>query len=149
MSFSINKQIKAAHQEHRDRMGYLKTYMSLYAALLRQLQKAKVNIVHVSLGWKTLNLSIAGDYEMLLRTMRVFRSRGMDAYKRPQEGEASYHAYWTAKYDEDSEDWDKSCSYENEEDMRVFLNFTSTQCERIQVGTKLEEVPVYEVRCKD
>lgn len=146
MSFSIKKLIKAAHQDHRDRIKYLKTYLSKYIALLRELQKAKVNIVNVALAWKSVDISVAGDYEMLLRTMRVLRSQGLDAHKRPQEGEAMYYAYWTAKYDEDSDDYSP---FDKEDDMRVFFNFTSTQCQRVQVGTKLQEVPVYEVRCKD
>jgi hypothetical protein len=141
MSFSIKKLIKTAHQEHRGRMHYLQTYARLYTALLRELLKAKVNIINVMLGYKSVQISITGDYEMLLRTMRVLRSYGLNAEKRPAEGEATYCAYWTASLDDiDGID---------DRDVRVILDFSSTQCQRVQVGTKLQEVPVYEVRCKD
>lgn len=143
MSFSIKKLISTAQKEHREKMRYLKTWMRVYTALLRELQKAKVNIIYASLGYKSVDINITGDYEMLLRTMRVLRSYGLNADKRPAEGEASYYAYWTARFDDIEE------IPSNYKDMRVWINFTSTQCERVQVGTKLQEVPVYEVRCKD
>lgn len=145
MSFSIKKMIGEVNKEHRSKMQYVKTYTRVFTALLRELQKAKVNIIHASLGYKSLDVSVAGDYEMLLRTMRVMRSYGLNTHKRPAEGEASYYAYWSANFDDDASlHIPQGC-----EQMRVFLSFNSTQCERVQVGVKLQEVPVYETRCRE
>ena len=145
MSFSIKKMMQEANKSHRDRMGYIKVYARLFTAILRDMLRNKVNIVHADIGWHTLNVSVSGDYEMLLRTMRVLRSYGLNAQKRPAEGEASYYAYWESKYNEDDFDLVVPTEYL---DARIFLNFSSTQCERVKVGTRLEEVPVYETRCK-
>jgi len=145
MSFSIKKMMQQVNKTHRNRMGYIKVYARLFTAILRDMLRNKVNIINASIGFRSLDLSVSGDYEMLLRTMRVLRSYGLNAEKRPAEGAASYYAYWETKYNED--DFDLTVP-EEYLDARIFLNFTSTQCERVKVGTRLEEVPVYETRCK-
>ena len=145
MSFSIKKMMKEANKQHRNRMGYIKVYARLFTAILRNLMRNKVNIIYANLGSDSIDLHVSGDYEMLLRTMRVLRSYGLNADKRPAEGEASYFAYWTAAYGDDH------CNLVIPDSLlkaRVWLNFSSTQCERVKVGTRLEEVPVYETRCK-
>jgi hypothetical protein len=37
--------------------------------------------------------------------------------------------------------------FEADEKPRVWVSWSNRFCERVQVGTKTEEVPVYEVRC--
>lgn len=145
MSFSIKKMMQKANQDHRERMGYIKVYAKLYTAIIRDMVRNKVNIIHANIGWRSLDLHVSGDYEMLLRSMRILRSYGLNAEKRPAEGEAIYYASWESKFNEDDFDLVVPTEYLN---ARIFLNFSSTQCERVKVGTRLEEVPVYETRCK-
>ena len=145
MSFSIKKMMQRANRDHRGRMGYIKVYARLFMTIMRDMLRSKVNIIHANIGWRSFDLHISGDYEMLLRSMRILRSYGLNAEKRPAEGEAIYYAMWESKFNEDDFDLTVPEEYLH---ARIFLNFTSTQCERVKVGTRLEEVPVYETRCK-
>jgi len=40
-------------------------------------------------------------------------------------------------------------TYFRKDDKTIRMCFTSTVCKRVQVGTKMEEVPVYEVKCDE
>jgi hypothetical protein len=80
----------------------------------------------------SLDLCFTGDAARLAEVVRMLRVRGWKSTsKRPKETDAG----WTA--------WFKH----EKTEVEVWLSFTSSICRRVQVGTKLVEQPVYEVRC--
>ncbi len=79
----------------------------------------------------SLDISYAGDKLVLKGIYKAFRKLGYVSAKRPQENESQFTCYW---------EHPKS-------DMRIWLKFNSTVCKRIKIGTKMEQVDVYETRC--
>lgn len=78
-----------------------------------------------------LEFSGAGDKAKLLAMFRTMRKHGYTPSSRPAAETTYFYAYW------DRADGIGS----------VWVGFTSTVCKRVQVGTEMKEVAVYEVRC--
>lgn len=93
----------------------------------------------ISLDSSNLCISLAGTRAQLAEAMRVFRRNGFKPRNRPQAGETSYYAYFHPV--EPGPDGSYIGS--------IWFSYTSTQCVRVQVGTKMVEQPVYEVRCEE
>jgi len=84
----------------------------------------------VNMSDSDLNCRFTGDKQKFLRVVRVQFRHGM----RPDLSslkKGATEGYWSAHVGE----------------LRVWTSFSSTQCRRVQIGTKLEEVPIYETRC--
>lgn len=75
-------------------------------------------------------VSFAGDGTKLGQVWGLFRRHGFETHSRPQKGDTTFYAFWTCK------------GHAN-----LFMNFSSTLCKRVQVGTELKEVPVYQTQC--
>ena len=82
-----------------------------------------------------LTLRLTGGKEALTKAIRLLRTAGGTTESaKPQPGETSYSGLYhfeglTSKY--------------------VFLYFTSSVCRRVQIGTVMKEMPVYEVVCDE
>ncbi len=101
------------------------------ATICKALQKASVNITHVSIDSTGYNVNITGSRADLDVMFGVLRRAGLTPDSRPVEKHSNYSTYWRT------------------EGFRVWVWFTSTSCKRVQVGTKVEEVPVYETVCEE
>ena len=99
--------------------------------ICKALQKAGVSITSINIDSMSYNVSIAGSRADLDVLFGVLRRAGLTPDLRPAEKTESYCTYWRA------------------EDFRVWVWFTSTSCKRVQVGTKTEEVPVYDMVCEE
>jgi len=78
---------------------------------------------------KQIDFSGTGDKPMLVAAFKVLRSYGFEPGSRPGEKDTTYATYWSAG------------------EYRIWFYFCSTVCKRVQVGTEMKEVPVYEVQC--
>jgi len=77
-----------------------------------------------------LNCRFSGDKQLFLRVMRAQYRHGLRPnFKHLQKGASE--GFWSCQVGQ----------------VRVWTSFSSTQCRRVQVGTKLEQVPVYETVC--
>ena len=82
-----------------------------------------------------LSLAITGDKDILTKAMRLLRTSGGEVCgDRPQENSPTWYGLFrveglTSEY--------------------IYLQFSSSVCRRVQVGTKLETVPVYETVCDE
>ena len=83
------------------------------------------------LGSTGYNVNITGSRADLDVMFGVLRRAGLTPDSRPVEKHSNYSTYWRT------------------EGFRVWVWFTSTSCKRVQVGTKVEEVPVYETVCEE
>lgn len=79
-----------------------------------------------------ITMSFAGDGPKLTLVWRLLRLHGYNTTDRPKKGDTSFYAFWR-----------------QEGRAAIFMNFSSTMCRRIQVGTKMVETPVYETQCGD
>jgi hypothetical protein len=80
----------------------------------------------------SLDINIVGDKQVLNRVFGILRRHGYEPLERPTENTASYMT-WFSK---------EGCG-------GIWLNFSSTQCRRVKVGTKMVEQDVYDVVCND
>lgn len=81
-----------------------------------------------------LNVNVTGDAKRLAQCVRIFMTAGFkSAASKPKKGDTSWYSYYKHP----------DCLLD------IWFHFTSSVCKRVQVGTKLEEVPVYETRCDD
>ncbi len=84
----------------------------------------------VSMFDDDLNVIFTGDKQKFLQVVRVQFRHGL----RPDLSslkKGATEGTWTIQRD----------------DLRIYTRFSSTVCRRVQVGTKLEEVPIYETQC--
>jgi hypothetical protein len=79
-----------------------------------------------------LHVSFTGDKHRLADVVRILRTNGLSTANEPPEPNSSS---WSAWY------------YHDDSEIAAFVYFTSSVCRRVQVGTRTEEVPVYETRC--
>jgi hypothetical protein len=105
------------------------------ATICRALQKAGVSITHVNIDAHTYNINITGSRADLDVMFGVLRREGLTPDLRPAEKNAGYCTYWR--------------SVLVTEGFKIWVWFESTSCKRVQVGTKIEEVPVYETVCEE
>jgi len=103
------------------------------AVICKTLQKAGVNIADVGIDSSSYNISITGPRADLDVMFGILRRLGLQPTSRPQEKTQYFSTYWT---------------FEGTTDY-IFVMFTSTSCKRVQVGTKMEEVPVYDTVCEE
>ena len=101
--------------------------------ICRALQKAGVNVTDVGVDSSSYNISITGPRADLDVMFGILRRLGLQPTSRPQEKTQYFSTYWTF---EDTTDY-------------IFVMFSSTSCKRVQVGTKMEEVPVYDTVCEE
>lgn len=77
-----------------------------------------------------VNISFAGDGKKLGEVWGLFRRHGYSTGGRPKKGDTTFYAFWTC-----------------EGHAKLFMMFSSTLCKRVQTGTEMKEVPVYETQC--
>ena len=104
------------------------------AAVLTALKRAGIQIGHVYVDSCSYNVSITGTRADLDIVFGVLRRAGLKPSSRPQEKKSYYSTFW--HWDEESSNY-------------LWVSFSSSTCKRVQVGTKMEEVPVYETVCED
>lgn len=81
-----------------------------------------------------LNLHVSGDTHRLAAIVRALRTRGFKSQSdAPEKGKSSWYARFRHE----------DCSTD------IWLAFSSTVCRRVKVGTKLEEVDVYDTVCDE
>lgn len=77
-----------------------------------------------------LTLSFTGDGPKLAAVWKLLRRHGYNTTDRPKKGDTTFYSFWS-----------------REGHAKVFMNFSSSLCRRVQVGTKLVEQPIYETQC--
>lgn len=77
-----------------------------------------------------INFSFTGDGDKLTTVWKALRRYGYNTLARPVKGDTTFHAFW-----------------KRDGLVELFMSFSSSMCRRVKVGTKMEEVPVYETQC--
>jgi hypothetical protein len=77
-----------------------------------------------------ITLRFTGDGDRLKQVWGLLRRHGYNTNTRPKKGDTEFCAFWQCEgYAE------------------LFMYFTSSLCRRVQVGTEMKEVPIYETQC--
>jgi hypothetical protein len=106
-----------------------KQVVSLKPDLFRGLEDMDIE-PSFSLDNEYVVVSFAGDGETLGKVWGLFRRNGYQTHSRPAKGDTMFYAFW-------------DCAGH----AQLFMNFSSTLCKRVQVGTEMKEVPVYKTQC--
>lgn len=81
----------------------------------------------------SVDIAISGDVDKLSIVWAALRRAGYTPRERPARGQPEFRTFW------DPADSDLL--------PKAFLNFTSSVCRRVQVGTRTVEQPVFEIVC--
>jgi len=100
--------------------------------ILKRLSAAGVNVHHVWLDSTSYNINITGTKDDLHIMFGTLRKCGLEPRTRPEEKQTDYSTFWR-----------------DDEGFSVWVSFASTSCKRVQVGTEMKEVPVYDTVCED
>lgn len=123
------------------KIAYGNLYHERFDSVLLALQRAEIEPTLVAVGSSDFTLYITGDRRVLNKVFGIFRRRGLMPCSRPEEKATNYFTYFDEKYNPEA---DEDCS-----PFRIWLNFSSSQCRRVQVGTETKEVPIFEVICDE
>jgi hypothetical protein len=81
----------------------------------------------------SLDVTLIGDAAVLAKAVRILRTSGYSfpSASRPKKGDTTWVQFFTRS----------ECS------VRIWFNFSSSVCRRVQTGTKMVEQPVFETVC--
>lgn len=99
--------------------------------LFRELEQLDIDVRFV-IEEGYIGVEFTGDGPRLGQVWGLLRRHGYKTHSRPKKGDTQFYSFW-----------------EREGHVRIFLNFTSSLCRRVQVGTKTVEQPIYETICGD
>jgi len=122
-----------ARQRARDINNVMKRDSAKVKPILKALTNAGINIQYLWADTDTYNMNITGSRADLDIMFGLLRRAGLMPTLRPVENNPTYSTAW----------------YSEDRSFRVWIFFASTSCKRVQVGTKTEEVPVYETVCEE
>lgn len=132
------KMVKEANKYGRDRARQInqtiKRDSKRVAVICKALQKAGVNVTSVSVDSTSYNVNVTGPRADLDVMFGILRRHGLQPQGRPEEKTQYYSTFW--RFGEALGEF-------------LFVTFASTSCRRVQVGTKMEEVPVYDTVCEE
>lgn len=127
-------ELKKARDEKIQAAEQTRLYYKDNKADIRELAEAlkDIPIQRASFDYASVDLGITGDYSVLKAVFAAFRKLGYEPGERPEKAEATFSTYFEHPAKE----------------VRFWLSFSSTLCKRVKVGTKTQEVDIYEVVCE-
>lgn len=128
---NIDSDLAYYQRQYEHRREYYVTHRDHIEMLLADFPHAENTTPTVDTT--SLDIAVHGDKEVLRDVMAYLFKHGLHPNEKPEENETNYATYWYPQYPEIT--------------FKVWLNFTSTVCKRVQVGTETVERPIYEVQC--
>jgi hypothetical protein len=132
----VNNELDTQRQRVTDAFTYWDEHS---ARMLPVLEAMEEHIIYMSPTSYDLNITVSGDYAVLLKCLRAFRSNGFMSREVPEKGQGSFSTYFRDRRDDGT---DRS-------DAKFFFTFSSTQCRQVKVGTKMVQQDVYEIICDE
>jgi hypothetical protein len=77
-----------------------------------------------------ISLTFTGDGTRLTAVWKELRRNGYKTIDHPKKGDTTFYAFWR-----------------REGYATLFMNFSSSMCRHVRVGTKMVETPIYETQC--
>ncbi len=125
----LKKGIDAREKEAVACREYFNTHELQVIALLANLKDT--GLLRASMDSHSLDLNISGDKEILKSFWHKMRTSGYETDYKPEENEVSFCCWWN-----------------KEDEVRIWLSFSSTICKRVKIGTETKEIDIYEVVCE-
>jgi len=133
--------LQEANERHEKRLKFIDEYATQILLLEEGLEPVKSWIVgnDIDTANQCLDLRFAGDKHTLEGVFAALRRMNYVPSSRPKDDKLTDFSCW---WEKDVEPFDKS------KQLRLWVNFTSTVCKRVKVGTKMVEQDVYEIVCE-
>ncbi len=96
-------------------------------------ESIKGNVIRVNIDTDCIDIAVTGDLGVLSAAFKALRTHGFEPDDRPGiELFTSFSTYFKHP----------------QKKLKFWLSFSSSKCTRVKVGTKTEEVNVYEITCE-
>ncbi len=127
---------------YREKKAWITRYQTEIARVMDILEDIEASLIRVEFDSSTLDLNYSGNYQILKAIFRLFRHAGYstddhtgDKLKIPS------HTMWFRK--------DGRFQVTGYDSHPVFyVQFASTSCKQIKIGTRTVEQPIYETVCE-
>jgi hypothetical protein len=124
---SIDYDVKMA-QEKREKY---EEYKDEIKHIARFLFEAEVDVQRATMCG-SLDISVCGDFTVLKGAFSALRKAGYEPKDRPQAADPTFSTYFSKPDGE----------------FKIWFHYTSTICTRKKIGTKMQEVAIYETVCE-
>jgi hypothetical protein len=93
-----------------------------------------------------IDIRFTGDQGLMRKAWRAIRSYQFEPDNRPEADKplSSFSTFWRRKFLQGV----KQDGSPDQRDLRLWYYFSSNVCKTVQVGTKMVEQPIYEVKCE-
>jgi hypothetical protein len=119
-------------REARGTLAYAEKHGEQLVPVVEELEHMDCGLIRAVFWASDLSVSISGTAHQFGLAWGFLRGQGFKCEnERPKPKESAWSGFFTNPTTQAS----------------IFVTFASTQCQRVQVGTRTEEVPVYEVQC--
>ena len=133
---AIQHRIKRAYQQQ----AFYTDSKAEIERLLNRFNAVGLELTDTAIATNSFDISLAGDFEQFKTLFKVLRSAGYNAHNPPQEAKfTSWSSFWTGNIVD---------GQAKQSHIRIWVNFTSTKCTQMIVGTKMVEQNIYETVCE-
>lgn len=120
--------VEKSQQSAKNAKAFKQTISAL-PALFRGFEEMDIE-PRFDLDNEYITLQFTGDGNKLKEVWGLLRRHDYQVSSRPEKGDTQFCAFWN-----------------REGQAKLFMYFTSSMCRRVQVGTEMKEVPIYETQC--
>lgn len=99
--------------------------------LFLKLEQLDIDVAF-DIRYGSIDIAFTGDGARLAEVWAALRQSGYKPSSRPEKGATAFSAFWN-----------------REEFAKIWMNFSSSVCRRVQIGTQMVETPIYETQCGD
>ena len=130
--YDIETTLKTEKRSYRLRKAFFQESRGDLEQLLNEVDLTKASSARMDVDTEDINLYVSGATDTIKEIFRAFRKLGYEPSNRP---EAKPQSSFT-------------CYFRQLDKPTFYLSFSSTLCKRVKVGTKTQEVDVYEIVCE-
>jgi hypothetical protein len=128
----IKTEIRKAKQSWKQQRRLFKEHETDITELINELDLSTASSARMDCDTEDINFYVSGKTDVIKEIFRAFRKLGYEPSSRP---EAKPQSSFTCYFHQDGKP-------------TFYLSFASTLCKRVKVGTKMQEVDIYETVCE-
>ena len=133
MMNQITDHIEALQEQAMKAYSYQVKHQGTILEMEETLEHLENNLIDTHIDGQSVDLVYSGDGDTLSAIFKGLRGLGYEPDSRPtEEPQASFSTWWKHP----------------DQEMKVWLSFSSKVCHRKLVGTEIKEVDVWEVVCE-
>jgi hypothetical protein len=128
----LKASIRNSKKAWRQQRDLYKEYEPDIAVLVGEMDLSGASSARMECDTEDVNLYVSGGADVLKEIFHAFRKLGYEPSSRPEAKPQSNF----------------SCYFRQDGKPTFYLSFSSTLCRRVKVGTKMQEIDVYETVCE-